>query len=158
MYGEARGALDGSRTWYGSPPVVGRGFPEHVRIFYCRATSRKIVIVVPHFERIFLRKMCKIVRGSSRRPPAAPGHGALLAPSAGGGCPRACEIVCYKFFCNCTIEDYLYFFTLDTLSRPQWETAVRGWGLAWLWYDETMLVLCPNPSVTAAAQKLVEHL
>ena len=54
--------------------------------------------------------------------------------------------------------DFSYFFSLDTLSGPQWEAVVRGWGLASFWYDETMLVLCPDASVTAAAQKYVEHL
>ena len=44
--------------------------------------------------------------------------------------------------------DFSYFFSLDTLSRPQWEAVVRGWGLASFWYDETMLVLCPDASVT----------
>ena len=51
-----------------------------------------------------------------------------------------------------------YFFSLDTLARPQWEAVVRGWGLASFWYDETMLVLCPDASITAAAQRFVEHL
>ena len=55
-------------------------------------------------------------------------------------------------------RDFPYFFSLDTLSRLQWEAVVRGWGLALFWYDETMLVLCPDASVTTAAQKFVEHL
>ena len=54
--------------------------------------------------------------------------------------------------------DFLYFFDMDTLSRPQWETVMRGWGLAWFWYNETMLVLCPDDSITAAAREYVEHL
>ena len=91
---KARGALDGSWTWNGTLPAVGRGSPEHVGIFYCCATSRKNVIVVPSFECIFsCVRSCKIVQGSSERPTTAPGPGALLAPSAGGGCSRAREIV-----------------------------------------------------------------
>ena len=54
--------------------------------------------------------------------------------------------------------DFFYFFSLDTLARPQWEAIVRGWGLASLWYDETMLVLCPDASITAAARRFIEHL
>ena len=54
--------------------------------------------------------------------------------------------------------DFMYFIALDTLTKPQWEAAVRGWGLAWLWYDATMLVLCPDASITAAAQELVKYL
>ena len=54
--------------------------------------------------------------------------------------------------------DFLYFFCLSTLSRPQWETVVRGWGLAWFWYNETMLALCPDESITPAAREYVERL
>ena len=52
----------------------------------------------------------------------------------------------------------MYFIALDTLTKPQWEAAVRGWGLAWFWYDATMLVLCPDASTTTAAQELVKYL
>ena len=54
--------------------------------------------------------------------------------------------------------DFSYFFSLDTLARPQWEAVVRGWGLASFLYDETMLVLCPDAGITAAAQRFIEHL
>ena len=50
------------------------------------------------------------------------------------------------------------FISLDTLTKTQWEAAVRGWGLAWFWYDATMLVLCPDASTTTVAQELVKYL
>ena len=54
--------------------------------------------------------------------------------------------------------DFAYFFLLDTLSGPQCEAVMWGWGLASFWYDKTMLVLCPDAGVTAAAQEYIEHL
>ena len=54
--------------------------------------------------------------------------------------------------------DLDYFFTLDVLSGPQCETVMWGWGLAPFWYNKTMLVLCPDAGVTAAARRYVEHL
>ena len=54
--------------------------------------------------------------------------------------------------------NFVYFISLDTLTKTQWEAAVRGWGLAWFWYDATMLVLCPDASTTTAAQELVKYL
>ena len=29
--------------------------------------------------------------------------------------------------------DFVYFTSLDTLAKPQWEAAVWGWVLAWFW-------------------------
>ena len=54
--------------------------------------------------------------------------------------------------------DFVYFTSLDTLTKPQWEAAVQGWGLAWFWYDETILVLCPDASITTRAQEMVKYL
>ena len=35
-------------------------------------------------------------------------------------------------------SDFMYFIALDTLTKPQWEAAVRGWGQAWFWCDMTV--------------------
>ena len=51
--------------------------------------------------------------------------------------------------------NFEYFTLLDTLTKPQWEAAMKGWGLAWFWYDETMLVLCPDASIAATAKEVV---
>ena len=51
--------------------------------------------------------------------------------------------------------DFVYFIALDTLTKPQWGAAVRGWGLAWF---ETTLVLYPDASITTAAQEMVKYL
>ena len=54
--------------------------------------------------------------------------------------------------------DFVYFIALDTLTKPQWEAAVWDWGLAWFWYNETTLVLCPDSRITTAAQELAKYL
>ena len=53
--------------------------------------------------------------------------------------------------------DFVYFTALDTLTKPQWEAAMLGRGLAWFWYEETTLALHPDASTTAA-QELVKYL
>ena len=76
-----------------------------------------------------------------------------FCPSAGGGCLEHVDI--YFLYCEFfivqlqtamaslsvrvwtmswdsqkTCWDIVYFTSLDTLTKPQWEAAVRGWGLA----------------------------
>ena len=94
LYGEARGALDDSRTWRGSTPAVGKGFPEHVKIFYCCTTYRKFVSCCTSCECIFLRK---IVKNCSRELGASSDRLLGLerfSPIGRGGVSRARKKVC----------------------------------------------------------------
>ena len=106
LYSEARGALDDSRTRHGSTPGVGRGSPEHVKIFYCCTTYRKLVSYCASCKMCFhCVRLCNLFEGA---------RGVLrrllglerFSPIGQGGFPRARKIVCYKSLrklCDCRL-------------------------------------------------------